>query len=203
MSDKPTYLKLLNALALAESAAGEYLSCWAATTCDPTVKKAISTVAHREAEHGVAFAKRINELGYEVKPGEPNPKQAKLLAIAASTELSDYEKMVELGFEKAYGGPPKEGPDVFSGFFDDLTIDIQTGALLGRYICEERDSGRVLRELWACAKAEHEGGAAGAADASATARLEAKVDALCAAIEGIQAQLSASASSNGRSKVKV
>jgi len=29
--------------------------------------------------------------------------------------------------------------------FGDTTIDIQTGALLGRYIAEERDSGRMLR----------------------------------------------------------
>ena len=29
--------------------------------------------------------------------------------------------------------------------FDDKTIDIQTGALLGRYIAEERDSGRLFR----------------------------------------------------------
>ena len=39
--------------------------------------------------------------------------------------------------------PDRPGdPDIFSGFFTDSTIDIQTGALLGRYICEERDTGR-------------------------------------------------------------
>ena len=32
--------------------------------------------------------------------------------------------------------------------FADKTIDIQTGALLGRYIAEERDSGRMLRACY-------------------------------------------------------
>ena len=29
--------------------------------------------------------------------------------------------------------------------FDDTTIDIQTGELMGRYVAEERDTGRRLR----------------------------------------------------------
>ena len=32
--------------------------------------------------------------------------------------------------------------------FDDKSIDIQTGALLGRYIAEERDSGRLLTSCY-------------------------------------------------------
>ncbi len=32
--------------------------------------------------------------------------------------------------------------------FEDTSIDIQTGELLGRYIAEERDSGRLLRACY-------------------------------------------------------
>jgi hypothetical protein len=44
-------------------------------------------------------------------------------------------------------------PDIFDRFFTDHSIDIQTGALLGRYICEERDSGRLLRSCYEQLKA--------------------------------------------------
>ena len=32
--------------------------------------------------------------------------------------------------------------------FNDHSIDIQTGALLGRYIAEERDSGRMFQDCY-------------------------------------------------------
>ena len=32
---------------------------------------------------------------------------------------------------------------MFARFMDDLTIDVQTGQLMGRYIAEERDSNRM------------------------------------------------------------
>ncbi len=51
MSDKPSYLGLLNAVALAESSAHCYLSEWAAVTKDPDVRRVLLTVAAREGEH--------------------------------------------------------------------------------------------------------------------------------------------------------
>ena len=143
MSDKPTYLGLLNAISLGESAAECYLDAWAATTCRDDVRGVIATVALREGEHGKAFAKRICELGYGLIP-KPSADGAAKMAIASSTELSDREKFEQLQL----GRPPKEGRDIFASFFDDQTIDIQTGALLGRYIAEERDTGRMFRNCY-------------------------------------------------------
>ena len=40
---------------------------------------------------------------------------------------------------------PTEPADQFARFFEDTTIDPQTGELLGRYIAEERDTGRRPR----------------------------------------------------------
>ena len=73
MSDKPSYLGLLNAIANGESQAECYLNVWAGTTPDDGVRQVISTVALREGEHGKAFAKRLCELGYTVLPRE-DPK---------------------------------------------------------------------------------------------------------------------------------
>src|SRR5689334_24841070 len=156
MSDKPSYLGLLNAVSLAESAAHEYLSAWAAVTPHEGVKATLLAVAAREGEHGMSFAKRINELGYDLRPGPDDPKRAERLAIACSTKISDFEKMHALGVARIAKDAGKPGPDIFDTFFSDHSIDVQTGELLGRYIAEERDSGRRLRACYLAVKAEHD-----------------------------------------------
>ena len=72
-----------------------------------------------------------------------------------TSDCSDYEKAEALGLFKTRA--QTDEPDIFSGFFNDTTIDIQTGALLGRYICEERDTGRMIAACSAKLKAKHEG----------------------------------------------
>ena len=144
MPDKPSYLGLLNALALAESAAFRYLSEWAAVTPDPEVRQVLLTVAAREGEHGMSFAKRINELGYELRP-KPDDREEFALEVVRRTDCSDLEKMEALGLQKLDTG---DQPDYFDGLFSNHSIDIRTGELLGRYICEERDTARLLKRCW-------------------------------------------------------
>jgi hypothetical protein len=144
MSDKPSYLGLLNAVSVAESDAGTYLAAWAEVTPSEEVCAVISTVALRESEHGLAFAKRIDELGYSVIR-QDDPKVAERVAIAGSTALSDREKFELLGLGQRSNG----GRDVFDSFFENKDLDPVTGALLGRYIAEERDSGRKLAACYA------------------------------------------------------
>jgi rubrerythrin len=193
MSDKPTYLGLLNAVALGEGNAHCYLTEWANVTSDPEVRKVILTVAHREGEHAASFAKRINELGYELVEKE-DPELAKKLELVRS-DCSDLEKMEGLGLGKLVTSESKT--DIFDGFFNDHSIDIRTGELLGRYIAEERDSGRLLRECYNCLRdaADAEAAASGSAKADtkatrATAKqlatLEGKVDTLTRAIEELR-----------------
>jgi hypothetical protein len=145
MSEKPSYLGLLNAISVAESDAGEYLAAWAAVTPRSDVKAVINTIALRESEHGLAFAKRIDELGYSVRP-KPDPKHAERMAIAASADMSDREKFEALGLGKR----PQNGErDIFDTFFENKDLDPVTGGLLGRYVAEERDSGRRLAACYA------------------------------------------------------
>ena len=188
MPDKPSYLKLLNAVSLAETNAHCYLTAWAETTTNPDVRRVVLTVAAREGEHGLAFAKRINELGFELmyKPDETLETKLEI----ARSGCSDLEKMeaLDVGRDKS-----ADDPDVFDNFFKDHSIDIRTGELLGRYIAEERDSGRMLRECHSllrqaadaeAATSKPDGKAARATNQRLTA-IEAKVDQLCSAIEDL------------------
>jgi hypothetical protein len=140
MSDKPSYLGLLNAISVNESRAYAYLSAWADVTPHDGVRDVLRTVAAREGEHGMSFAKRINELGYQLRPKDDQAFDRQL-AVARS-DRTDLEKFEALGVLRVDGG---DGPDVFDSFFTDHSIDIRTGELLGRYIAEERDSLRLLR----------------------------------------------------------
>lgn len=144
MSDKPSYLGLLNAIAVGEAGGEALFEAWAATTTNADVRAVLTTVALREGEHARQFTKRIDELGYSVIPKD-DPGLPSRVATAARADLSDREKFEQLGFAKA----PKGGTDIFSNFFADLTMDVATGELMGRYVAEERDTGRRLRACYA------------------------------------------------------
>jgi hypothetical protein len=156
MSDKPSYLGLLNAISVAETDAGCYLAEWAKVTPSDDVRAVIHTIALRETEHGMAFEKRIDELGYKVEP-RVDPKNAERMAIAASTALSDKEKFEALGLGKR---PTNGAPDVFDNFFENKDLDPVTGGLLGRYVAEERDSGRKFAACYAILSADADKAAA-------------------------------------------
>ncbi len=138
MSDKPTYLGLLNAIANAEGNAHSYLCAWAEVTPSDDVRAVLRKVAAREGEHAMSFARRINELGYDVRP-KGAEENAKAIALVTS-DCSDLEKMEALKLHRLDRG---DEPDIFDDFFRDHSIDIATGELLGRYIAEERDTARV------------------------------------------------------------
>jgi hypothetical protein len=140
MSDEPSYLDLLNRISVGESEAECLLDCWASATPNPAVRRILTTIALREGEHGKAFAKRICELGYNVTPTDTGDSAGRM-EIAASRDLTDREKFEKLNVTSFFA---PDAPDVFAPMWADTTIDIQTGALLGRYIAEERDSLRML-----------------------------------------------------------
>jgi len=141
MPDKPSYLSLLNAIAVNEAKAHRYLTAWIEQTDDPEVKVVLCTVAAREGEHGMSFAKRIDELGFTVREKEEPSLEGRY--SVATSDMSDREKIEKLGLHEL---------DKVVGYFDDVfkdhSIDIQTGELLGRYIAEEFDSARLLRSCW-------------------------------------------------------
>jgi hypothetical protein len=88
-------------------------------------------------------------------------KQAERMAIAGSTSLSDKEKFEALGLGRSQQSGTR---DVFDSFFENKDLDPVTGGLLGRYVAEERDSGRKFAECYAllCADADAAAKKAGA-----------------------------------------
>lgn len=140
---KPSYLPLLNSIAVNEAKGEVLLQTWADTTRDAPLKSTLQFVAIREGEHAKAFAKRMCELGYEVDEDDAFQvfKDFDGLLACAGSDASDAEKVAMLTAATGEG----DGKDPFRGFFNDTSIDPETGALLGRYIAEERDSGRRLR----------------------------------------------------------
>lgn len=147
MSDKPTYLGLLNAIVNGERRGHAFLTAWSEMSPDPDIALMLKTVALREAEHAATFEKRMCELGYTLieKDDDNHEKTMKLIC----SDVSDLEKFQKLGYDKS---PNEDGEDQLLQLLSDKSIDPQTGALLGRFIAEERDSGRILRAAYQCAK---------------------------------------------------
>jgi len=170
---EPTYLPLMNSIAVNECKGEALLSAWAATTKDKGLAAALKFVSIREGEHSLAFTKRMCELGHEVceeKAYQVFKDFDKLLAFVKS-DASDMQKIERLTAGRREGDQAKDQKDVFTRFFDDTTIDPETGALLGRYIAEERDSGRRLRK-------EYDRVCGMSGQSSEMADLRARVDAL-------------------------
>ncbi len=142
---KPAYLGLLNAISLAESAAGVYLEAWAAATPNPDLARTLRLVAARETSHGEVFCRRISELGFELRR-KPDPRAAERLAKLADPHVSDLDKIPARN---------EEGSDPFAdirrrmaeGEFDPMTAN-----LMNWYIAEEKDSARRLTEAYDCVR---------------------------------------------------
>jgi rubrerythrin len=196
MADKPSYLGLLNAIAIAESRAHAYLCAWAEVTPSDDVRCVLRKVAAREGEHGMSFAKRINELGYEVRRSDDG-RPDKAMAIVTS-DRTDLEKMEALKLQLLDTG---DRPDVFDDFFKNHSIDIATGELLGRYIAEERDTARLLRQCYAQLQ-QAEPSASPTAGDDRLASLERKVDALCGAVDDLRDTVANAGSKSNGSRAK-
>jgi hypothetical protein len=143
---KPRYLGLLNAISLAETAAGVYLEAWANATDDDDLACTLRLVAARETSHGEVFCRRIGELGYELRQ-KADPKAAARLARYANPKISDCEKV----------GPERDEGDTFTDIKQAMAggdYDPMTCNLMQWYIAEEEDTGRRLREAYACVRAK-------------------------------------------------
>jgi hypothetical protein len=179
MSEKPSYLGLLNAIAIGERRGHAVLSAWRETTGDAELAATLDVVAIREQEHAATFIKRLCELGYGVRE-KPNPAFDDRLAAARST-ISDAEK-----FRRVLGYGEVAAADPLARLFDDHSIDPQTGALLGRFIAEERDSERRLRAQWARVQAQSAATPAPVAEDELLGEIGVRIDRLARTIEELK-----------------
>lgn len=180
MADKPSYIGLLNAISNGERRGHELLNCWAKTTPNKEIAGLLNIVAIREAEHAWAFEKRLCELGFGLQPRE-DAKHAERMACVASNS-ADCEKFAFLDFGR---DPNADNEDGLLKVLADKTIDPQTGALLGRFIAEERDSGRLLAKARALANADMQRQSMTAAPSSAV------LDQICAQLNALNEKVEA------------
>lgn len=143
MAKKPSYIGLLNDIATGERERYEVFKHWAATTKDEKLKPTLDMVAIREMEHSWAFEKRLCELGYSLEPVKPN----KSLLKTIKSNASDEEKFAAIGIV-AYGDQSDEADALLLQILADKNIDPRTGELIGRFICEERDSAAQLLKAY-------------------------------------------------------
>jgi hypothetical protein len=148
--EKPTYLGLLNAISLAETSAGVYLRAWADATDDDELACTLRFVAARESSHGEVFCRRLNELGFEVKP-KHDPAAEKRLAKLANPRICDLEKLPNRA-EDAEDPFVEIRTNLAGGVYDPMTANLLTW-----YVAEEDDSGRRLREAYARVRSKSNG----------------------------------------------
>lgn len=85
----------------------------------------------------------MNELGFSLVEDD-DPDFDHTMRVATST-ITDVEKFEQLGV----GQPADEsGGDLLLQLLADRSIDPLTAGLLGRFIAEERDSGRILQAAY-------------------------------------------------------
>jgi hypothetical protein len=142
---KPSYLGLLNAISLGESAAGVYLEAWAKVTPNEDLACTLRLVAARERSHGEVFCRRLAELGYTLRQ-KPDAGAAARLAKLSDPNLGDLEKV---GPQRESQGDPfgEIRRRMAEGDFDPMTVN-----LMNWYIAEEKDSARRLDEAYACVR---------------------------------------------------
>lgn len=154
MPTKPSYIGTLNAIANGERGGHELFSAWSRATKDKRLRKTLDKVAVREMEHSWAFTKRLSELGFDLRPAtntDARKALAKHVALLAS-DVSDKKKFGSFGISgkqrKANKNKRTETPDPLLQILADQSIDPTTAALMGRFIAEERDTGRLLRKAF-------------------------------------------------------
>lgn len=158
--EKPAYLGLLNAISLAETAAGDYLEAWADATPDAELAATLRLVAARERSHGEVFCRRIAELGYSLRQ-KADPRAAERLAKLGDAGISDLDKI-----------PPRteESADPFADIRRRLAegeFDPMTANLMNWYIAEEKDSARRLDAAYANVRGGGRAASGTSADADA------------------------------------
>ena len=120
----------------------------------PTCAAVLTTVASREGEHGMSFAKRVVELGFEFERIE-HPSLAEKVGRRPFRSQRHGEGRVLRSHSRR-----RRRSSFFDNVFKDHSIDIRTGELLGRYIAEEHDTARLAKCCYdaLCALAARHGG---------------------------------------------
>ena len=211
--ERPDYIKMMGDIAAGEARAAKAFKCWAETSPHAEFANTLNIIAIREAEHASAFERRLCELGYPCEGSIDAEFEASMQMF--ESDASDIEKL------ECFGAQKEEFDDPFGGTFADKAIDPQTGALLGRFIAEERSSISMLQNCYkqltagSAAKSNGSAKATDTADVSLgdiceavtsltgmVAALQADVTAMKAPAPEAPARKASAKKSNGRARAK-
>jgi hypothetical protein len=142
MNEKPSFLGMLTATAVAEHRTAMALSTWSKVTEDSQLLAALDQVANTEEEHSVAFINRLAELGFDFVPSPLDEYTDSVMLGVARSVATDVEKFrLLLNYDDSV---PAESYGLVR-MFDDESLDPETCGLIGRFIAEERVSDVLLR----------------------------------------------------------
>ena len=202
MTERPTYLPMLEAIANAERQGHEYYQAWYDHATDPDLKETMRIVATRELEHSLAFTKRIDELGFECQPAEilDFTKQIEIV----TSDCSDYEKLQALELtdlaDKILDPEERPVPSSVQRPHHRRADGRAARALHRRGARLRADARRVPRPRWLRSTARPTTARTSPSTGSRCSRRSSTQ--LCAAVEQLQATVSAKPAANGKAKTK-
>ena len=135
---RPSYLPLLNTIAIHERNSGVSLKAWADKTPNKDLRTCLNIVAARETSHYEIFKRRINELGFSLQEEEEPGHEERL--IVRGSDLPDREKIRRIRKVVMTA-------DYRSAVSDDTTDEL-TQSLLKWFADEEADSAGRLVEAY-------------------------------------------------------
>jgi rubrerythrin len=127
-----------------EGFVAEYLERWADVTPDAGLKGGLRTMHEREAAHERLLERRLRELGEEPVAKLSPARREQSLALYASAERSDREKLESIAVLFA---DPEDFMQPLVDLIENITDDAQTRELLRTILDDEWASIRWLTEM--------------------------------------------------------
>ncbi len=142
-SEREMLLALLDEYRCAENFASEYLNCWNEVSDQDCVKGGLRVIQQREAYHAQLLETRLRELGGIPQCAVPTEQRAKEMAVYASKEKNDCEKLLHITSQ--FPDLPK-ALKFITDVIDQVQEDQQTKELLRSLVQDEMSSGQWLIE---------------------------------------------------------
>ena len=142
-SEREMLMHFLDEYRCAENFAADYLHCWSEVSDQECVRGGLRVVQHREAYHAKLLEDRLRELGGTPQCTVPTAQREKEMAIYASKEKKDAEKLQYVASQVDDLG---QALKFLTDVIDQIQEDQQTKELLRSLVQDEFSSGKWLLE---------------------------------------------------------
>ncbi len=145
-TEREMIMHLLDEFRCGENFASEFLNRWLAVSDQECVKGGLRVVQNREAYHAQVLEARLRELGGVPQCTVPNERREKDMALYASPEKKDAEKLLAINAQIT---DPAQALKPITDVIDQIQEDQQSKELLRSLVQDEMSSITWLKE--ACA----------------------------------------------------